>query len=149
MTIFFDLDGTIADLYNVPNWLLKLRDSDVSPYEEAAPLFRLNNIARLLNILQKNGIRIGIITWLAKDSNPLYDKAIRRAKRRWLARHLGSVDWDEIHMVKYGTPKTKFRKVANDILFDDVEEIREKWGERAYSPEEIFSVLRELMKGGC
>lgn len=149
MTIFFDLDGTIANLYNVPNWLLKLRNSDVSPYEEAAPLFRLNNIARLLNILQKNGIRIGIITWLAKDSNPLYDKAIRRAKRRWLARHLGSVDWDEIHMVKYGTPKTKFRKAANDILFDDVEEIREKWGERAYSPEEIFSVLRELMKGGC
>lgn len=149
MTIFFDLDGTIANLYNVPNWLLKLRNSDVSPYEEAAPLFRLNNIARLLNILQKNGIRIGIITWLAKDSNPLYDKAIRRAKRRWLARHLGSVDWDEIHMVKYGTPKTKFRKAANDMLFDDVEEIREKWGERAYSPEEIFSVLRELMKGGC
>lgn len=149
MTIFFDLDGTIANLYNVPNWLLKLRDSDVSPYEEAAPLFRLNNIARLLNILQKNGIRIGIITWLAKDSNPLYDKAIRRAKQRWLARHLGSVDWDEIHMVKYGTPKTKFRKAANDILFDDVKEIREKWGKRAYSPEEIFSVLRELMKGGC
>lgn len=148
MTIFFDLDGTIANLYNVPNWLLKLRNSDVSPYEEAAPLFRLNNIARLLNTLQKNGIRIGIITWLSKNSNPAYDRAVRRAKRRWLAHHLGSVDWDEIHMVKYGTPKTKFRKAANDILFDDVEEIREKWGERAYSPGEIFSVLRELMKGG-
>lgn len=145
MTIFFDLDGTIANLYNVPNWLLKLHNSDVSPYEEAASLFRLNNIARLLNILQKNGIRIGIITWLAKDSNPLYDKAIRRAKRRWLARHLGSVDWDEIHMVKYGTPKTKFRKAANDILFDDVEEIREKWGKQAYAPEEILSVLRNLV----
>lgn len=146
MTIFFDLDGTIANLYNVPNWLLKLRNNDVSPYEEAAPLFRLNNIARLLNILQKNGIRIGIITWLAKDSNPLYDKAIRRAKRRWLARHLRSVNWDEIHIVKYGTPKTKFRKAANDILFDDIEEIREKWGERAYSPEEILSVLRNLAR---
>lgn len=149
MTIFFDLDGTIVNLYSVPNWLLKLRNSDVSPYEEASPLFRLNNIARLLNTLQKNGTRIGIITWLSKNSNPAYDRVVRRAKRRWLARHLGSVDWDEIHMVKYGTPKTKFRKAANDILFDDVEEIREKWGERAYSPEEIFSVLRELMKGGC
>lgn len=149
MTIFFDLDGTIANLYSVPNWLLKLRNNDVSPYEEAAPLFRLNNIARLLNALQKNGVRIGVITWLSKNSNSAYDKATRKAKRRWLARHLGSVDWDEIHMVKYGTPKTKFRKAANDILFDDVEEIREKWGERAYSPEEIFSVLRELMKGGC
>lgn len=149
MTIFFDLDGTIANLYSVPNWLLKLRNNDVSPYEEAAPLFRLNNIARLLNALQKNGVRIGVITWLSKNSNPAYDKATRRAKRQWLARHLGSVDWDEIHMVKYGTPKTKFRKAANDILFDDMKEIREKWGERAYSPEEIFSVLRELMKGGC
>ena len=149
MTIFFDMDGTIVDLYSVPDWLLKLRNNDVSPYEEAMSLLRLNNAARLLNALQKNGVRIGIITWLSKNSNPAYDKAIRRAKRRWLARHLSSVDWDEIHMVKYGTPKTKFRKAANDILFDDVEEIREKWGERAYSPEEIFSVLKNLMKCEC
>lgn len=149
MTIFFDMDGTIVDLYSVPDWLLKLRNNDASPYEEAMSLLRLNNAARLLNALQKNGVRIGIITWLSKNSNPAYDKAIRRAKRRWLARHLGSVDWDEIHMVKYGTPKTKFRKAANDILFDDVEEIRKKWGERAYSPEEIFSVLKNLMKCEC
>lgn len=149
MTIFFDMDGTIVDLYSVPDWLLKLRNNDASPYEEAMSLLRLNNAARLLNALQKNGVRIGIITWLSKNSNPAYDRAVRRAKRRWLARHLGSVDWDEIHMVKYGTPKTKFRKAANDILFDDVEEIREKWGERAYSPEEIFSVLKNLMKCEC
>lgn len=149
MTIFFDMDGTIVDLYSVPDWLLKLRNNDASPYEEAMSLLRLNNAARLLNTLQKNGIRIGVITWLAKDSSPAYDRVVRRAKRRWLARHLGSVDWDEIHMVKYGTPKTKFRKAANDILFDDVEEIREKWGERAYSPEEIFSVLKNLMKCEC
>lgn len=149
MTIFFDMDGTIVDLYSVPDWLLKLRNNDASPYEEAMSLLRLNNAARLLNALQKNGVRIGIITWLSKNSNPAYDRAVRRAKRRWLARHLGSVDWDEIHMVKYGTPKTKFRKAANDILFDDVEEIRGKWGERAYSPEEIFSVLKNLMKCEC
>lgn len=149
MTIFFDMDGTIVDLYSVPDWLLKLRNNDASPYEEAMSLLRLNNVARLLNALQKNGVRIGIITWLSKNSNPAYDRAVRRTKRQWLARHLGSVDWDEIHMVKYGTPKTKFRKAANDILFDDVEEIREKWGERAYSPEEIFSVLKNLMKCEC
>ena len=45
MTIFFDMDGTIADFYNVPNWLLKLRNNDASPYEEAVPLLRLNNAA--------------------------------------------------------------------------------------------------------
>lgn len=146
MTIFFDMDGTIVDLYGVPDWLSKLRNNDASPYEEAMPLLRLNNAARLLNALQKNGVRIGVVTWLSKNSNPAYDKAVRRAKRRWLARHLGSVDWDEIHMVKYGTPKTKFRKAANDILFDDAEEIRKKWGNQAYAPEEILSVLRNLAR---
>ena len=146
MTIFFDMDGTIVDLYGVPDWLSKLRNNDATPYEEAMPLLRLNNAARLLNALQKNGVRIGVVTWLSKNSNPAYDKAVRRAKQRWLARHLSSVDWDEIHMIKYGTPKTKFRKAANDILFDDVEEIREKWGKQAYAPEEILSVLRNLVR---
>ena len=30
--ICFDMDGTIADLYAVPNWLDKLRAEDASPY---------------------------------------------------------------------------------------------------------------------
>lgn len=29
--ICFDMDGTIADLYAVPNWLDKLRAEDASP----------------------------------------------------------------------------------------------------------------------
>ena len=29
--ICFDMDGTIADLYAVPNWLEKLRAYDASP----------------------------------------------------------------------------------------------------------------------
>lgn len=33
--ICFDMDGTIADLYAVPNWLDKLRAEDASPYADA------------------------------------------------------------------------------------------------------------------
>ena len=40
--ICFDMDGTIADLYNVPNWLPKLRAEDASPYEDAAPIYDMN-----------------------------------------------------------------------------------------------------------
>ena len=36
-TIFFDMDGTIADLYGVENWLDYLIASDVLPYEIAKP----------------------------------------------------------------------------------------------------------------
>ena len=31
-TIWFDMDGTIANLYGVDNWLDKLHASDASPY---------------------------------------------------------------------------------------------------------------------
>ena len=68
MTIYFDMDGTIANLYGVENWLPKLQNEDASPYIDATPLVRLSTLARLLNRLQKNGHKIGIVSWLAKNS---------------------------------------------------------------------------------
>ena len=32
--IYFDLDGTVYDLYNVENWLEKLRSEDASVFSE-------------------------------------------------------------------------------------------------------------------
>ena len=145
MTIFFDLDGTIADLYGVENWLTYLENADPFPYTAATPMLDFRRLARLLNQLQLDGYRIGIITWLSKNSTAEYDDAVRRAKRRWLARHLPSVDWDEVHMVKYGSPKNRFAKTIEDILFDDEEKNREKWRGRAYEPTDIVSVLESLL----
>ena len=31
-TIWFDMDGTIANLYGVPGWLSYLQESDPTPY---------------------------------------------------------------------------------------------------------------------
>ena len=41
ITINFDMDGTIADLYGVENWLDYLIAEDTTPYTEAEPLLRL------------------------------------------------------------------------------------------------------------
>ena len=101
-TIYFDMDGTLSDLYGVENWLNYLINSDALPYEVAKPLVRLNSLARILNRLQKQGYRIGIISWLAKNSNETYDEAVTEAKKKWLAKHLASVTFDEINIVKYG-----------------------------------------------
>ena len=54
MTIYFDMDGTIADLYGVENWLDYLINSDATPYKVAKPLINLNSLARVLNNKQKN-----------------------------------------------------------------------------------------------
>ena len=41
-TIFFDMDNTIAALYDVPNWLPKLRAYDPSPYAEAKAMWNMS-----------------------------------------------------------------------------------------------------------
>ena len=141
-TIFFDMDGTIADLYGVENWLDYLIASDALPYEIAKPLIRLNALARILNRLQKQGYKVGVISWLAKNSNTDYDEKVTKAKKEWLKKHLASVNFDEIHIVKYGTPKQTFAKTENDILFDDEEKNRNDWTGKAFDVNEIIEILR-------
>ena len=52
--IYFDMDGTIADLYGVDGWLDMLINEDATPYIKANPLVRLATLARMLNRLQRN-----------------------------------------------------------------------------------------------
>lgn len=143
-TIFFDMDGTIADLYGVENWLDYLIASDALPYEIAKPLIRLNALARVLNRLQKEGYKIGVISWLAKNSDTDYDGKVTKAKEEWLKKHLASVNFDEIHIVKYGTPKQTFAKTENDILFDDEEKNRNDWTGKAFDVNEIIEILKGM-----
>ena len=143
-TIFFDMDGTIADLYGVENWLDYLIASDALPYEIAKPLVRLNALARILNRLQKQGYKVGVISWLAKNSNTTYDEKVTKAKKEWLKKHLASVNFDEIHIVKYGTPKQTFAKTENDILFDDEEKNRNDWTGKAFDVNEIIEILKGM-----
>ena len=143
-TIFFDMDGTIADLYGVENWLDYLIASDALPYEIAKPLIKLNTLARVLNKLQKQGYKIGVISWLAKNSNETYDEQVTRAKKEWLKKHLTSVTFDEIHIVKYGTPKQTFAKTKNDILFDDEEKNRNDWTGKAFDVDSIIEILKGI-----
>ena len=142
MKIYFDMDGTIADLYGVEGWLDYLLGGDPFPYANAKPLVNMQRLARRLNRLQSAGCEICVISWLSKTSTAEYDELVTRAKLAWLAKHLASVRFDEIHIVAYGTPK---HTLGNGILFDDEAHNREGWGEGAYTPEEIFEVLRGLM----
>lgn len=147
-TIYFDMDGTIADLYGVCDWENKLRNEDPSPYAVARVMKDSNMLARMLNKLQEKGYKIGIISWLSKNSSNEYERKVERAKIRWLQQHFTSVVFDEIHLLKYGSPKQLFRDNENDILFDDSDSIRETWGEEAYTPGEIFFILKELLHNG-
>lgn len=146
VTIWFDMDGTIADLYNVDNWLERLDSHDPSPYMEAVVMLKMATLARLLHKAQAQGYGIGIISWLAKNSNEGYDKAVEQAKRNWLKIHLPSVEWDAMHFVKYGTPK---HEIGSGLLFDDNKQIRLEWTRAngynfAVDPSQIIETLKAL-----
>lgn len=144
ITINFDLDGCIVDLYSVPNWLEMLIAEDTTPYAEARPLLRLAALARRLNTLQRNGYNIAVISWLSKSGSEEYNKAVTEVKLEWLAKHLPSVNWDRITIVPYGTPKQNFCNNPLDILFDDEERNRTNWTGRAYDVQNILEILREI-----
>ena len=141
MTIWFDMDGTLADLYGVPDWLAYLRAENPAPYRYARPLLRMQSLARVLNRLHRAGYEIGIISWLSKVSTPDYDRAVTEAKRAWLAQHLKSVQFNFIDIVPYGTPKSDGR---DGILFDDEARNRADWKGLAFDEIDILSVLRSL-----
>lgn len=144
MTIYFDMDGTFVNLYGVENWLDKLIALDETPYRDAKPLFRMCDFAKAIHKCQKNNIKVGIITWLAKVDNEEYDTRVAEAKKEWLAKHLPSVQFDEIHIVKYGTPKEMFG-TETDVLFDDELPNRMNWKGLSYDVVDIMQRMRELV----
>ena len=66
ITINFDMDGTIADLYGVENWLDYLIAGDVFPCENGDALLRLSALARRLNNRQKDGYNLVVMSWVCK-----------------------------------------------------------------------------------
>lgn len=143
--IYFDMDGTIANLYGVENWLNHLQARQTKPYREAAAMVDMRKLGKVLNMLQNNGYVIGIVSWLCKNSTQEYDVKVRETKINWLKRHIGAVDWNEIHIVEYGTPKETVVDFPFGILFDDETRNRENWLGQAFDVHNILEVLEELL----
>lgn len=132
--IYLDMDGTIANLYEVENWLADLTKSDPRPYIEAKPMVKKEVLADLIN----KGYELAIVSWLAKNGNEVYNKEVRKAKKNWLKIHYPEIKFTEIHIVKYGTPKSKVVKHKDGILIDDEKNNRKEWKGTAINPKYIW-----------
>ena len=126
-TLVFDMDGTIADLYGVKGWLKMLRAYDATPYKVAKPLYDMEELKIILEILKLQGWKIVVTTWLSKGSTADYDKAVRKAKIDWLKKY--NFPYDEIHLVKYGTTKANCTRKNGgyQVLIDDNKKVRDGW----------------------
>lgn len=122
-----DMDGTIADLYSVPNWLDDLEHERMRPFLEAKPMWDMNRLRDILIKLSAQGWEIRIISWLSKNSSEQYKTAVRVAKKLWLNQY--KLPLDAIHLVQYGTTKADcIRRYAEGaILVDDNQKVRDGW----------------------
>lgn len=143
MTIWLDMDGTMADLYGVEGWLPMLEAKDPTPYAIAKPLVRMATLARLLNNRQRKGYRICVISALSKNSTEDYDNLVMDAKKAWLAKHLASVKFDEIRFVPYTYRKNDANQ-GEDILFDDEERHLTAWTGIAINAANLIEGLKAL-----
>ena len=147
ISINLDLDGTICDLYGVEGWLDMLDTHNPRPYREAKPMLNMSLLSRYIRKAQAMGYDVNIISWLSKSSNKTYDKVVTEAKLEWLKKHLRSVQFDNIAIVPYGTPKSACVGRADmGILFDDEQKNRTEWRGASAEPSEIFEILKGLVK---
>lgn len=146
-TLVFDMDGTIANLYGVENWLEMLRAEDPTPYIVAQPMYDMDTLKVILEMLKLQGWTIAITSWLSMGSTREYDKLVRQAKREWLERY--DFPFDEIHLVAYGTTKANCTRKNGgyQILVDDNEKVRNGWnlGGTINANENILEKLVELL----
>ena len=144
--LVFDMDGTIANLYGVENWLNDLRNEKVDPYVNAEPLYNMEEMSKVLNKAKSNGWRVAITTWLAKDATKAYDIAVAEAKKAWLAKY--DFPYDEIHCLKYGRTKANATRKKADfqVLIDDNKKVRDGWtlGTTVNAEYSIMNFLKSL-----
>ena len=146
-TLVFDMDGTIADLYADTDWLENIIAENVRPYAIAEPMYNMNKLVNVINRLKENGWRVAIVSWTSKHGSKEYNKAVRKVKKEWLDRY--NFPYDELHVIKYGTPKAYCMKKTGgfQILFDDEEPNRKAWrnGSTVNANEDIYKILKNML----
>ena len=147
-TLVFDMDGTIANLYGVENWLEDLRAYNPRPYRVAEPMYDMEVLNAILLALKGQGWKIVVTSWLSKESTKAYDDEVKRAKLEWLAKH--HFPFDEIHLVGYGTPKSTCTEHLGGVqfLFDDNAEVRREWESKPnrFSVDATNNIMEKLFE---
>lgn len=82
--IYFDMDGTVADLYGEKNWLDNLRKEVCGSFINLRPLVDMNELAMVCHQLMNLGYSFGVITWLPMGASYEFERVCEEEKRAWV-----------------------------------------------------------------
>lgn len=125
--IFFDLDGTLYDLYNIENWLDSLQNEDATVFERGNFIGDYDEFIAIIKELMFKGYTFGVISWLPMYATPEFENECAEVKRKWVQKYLPFVE--EMNFQRYGTPKQNAiqRKAQTMYLLDDSKEVGRVW----------------------
>lgn len=132
INVYLDMDGTLADLYNEPNWLNDLRAEKTKPFENAKPM---TTEEVLYNHFPKGQYEIKILSMTPKNATKKYCDEVEKAKNAWLDKYFPSLK-NRIYL-PYGNNKN-LKNSKEAILVDDSEPIRENYKGLALNPVELW-----------
>lgn len=115
--VYFDMDGTIADLYSVEDCFKKLDSMDASPYRDAKPIDKYIN---LLKTYKNNGYHIIILSCLSKITNKSFDMNVVHEKGLWLDKYVGKEYIDERIFIPYTKDKSTYVNKKGTLIDDDI-----------------------------
>lgn len=130
--IYLDMDGTIADLYNYPNWLVALRSELPGLFLRLQPL---TDEKTLFELFPKEKYEITILSMTPKNASRAYCEMVKSEKDAWLSMHFPTLK-KRIYK-EYGHNKN-LKNSKNAILIDDNEIIRENWRGVALNPAQLW-----------
>jgi hypothetical protein len=145
--VYFDMDGTIADLYNFPNWLSYFENEKEGIFSQLSPMIDAKRLNDAIAKAKAKGHKFGVITWLPKNSTAQYRLKCSLEKIDWIKKNVPELK-DNIMTCEYGTSKADVAHAnSRTIIFDDDENVRKDWIKtkgQAYEPSQILEVLEGL-----
>ena len=127
-TVYLDMDGTIADLYNQENWLDKLINEDEKIFLNCKPMITEQE---LLKIFPTSKYDLRICSMTPKNATKEYCQNVIEQKNSWLDKFFPSIT--KRHYLPYGHNKN-YKNSKNCILVDDNETIRANYKGLALAP---------------
>lgn len=129
--IFFDMDGTIANLYQKRGWLESIMDEQEGLFQNLEPMFTRADWVSFEASLSRifNGqYELGIITWTPMNVTSEYCQIVEQEKRNWVLENLPKC-FTEFHALPFGVPKqyADTKRAETMILVDDNMEVLSIW----------------------
>lgn len=121
--VYFDMDGTISDLYGVTNVFKRLDALDAGVYYEAKPI---DTYINMLKEFHNMGYKVIILSCLGMISDKQFDKDTIHNKDLWLDKYIGKEYIDDRIYIPNTKHKEHFIKDYG-ILVDDDDHVLANW----------------------